>query len=418
MVELVVGEYSGTLRIFAQPMWQDSLVGGTGNDTLDGGRGADTMAGGTGSDSFYVDDIGDLVQESSGQGTDTILLRLGDYTLSGTHIENLTGAADRAFSVLGSSLNNVLTGGVQADTMMGDAGSDTLNGNAGADSLSGNAGNDRLDGGDGADWASYAELTEASQAVTVNLVAERATGAAGSDTLTGIENIRGGAGNDSLVGDGLANMLDGGAGADTMAGGTGDDVFIVGDGDVVRESADQGVDTILLRRASFSLGAVNAENVTGDTTGLAFSITGNGLANRLTGGALADTLNGGLANDSLIGGLGNDSLIGGSGSDQFIFNTALGATNVDSIQSYSVADDTILLDDAIFVGIGAVGTSLAASAFTTGTAATTADHRIVHNVTTGALLYDADGSGAGAAVQFATLTGVSGTVIHTEFLII
>lgn len=75
-----------------------------------------------------------------------------------------------------------------------------------------------------------------------------------------------------------------------------------------------------------------------------------------------------------------------------------------------------MLDDAIFVGIGAPGTSLAASAFTTGPAATTAKHRIIDNA--GALLYDPDGSGTEAAVRFATLTGVSGTLVNTEFLII
>jgi Ca2+-binding RTX toxin-like protein len=137
----------------------------------------------------------------------------------------------------------------------------------------------------------------------------------------------------------------------------------------------------------------------------------------LTGGALADTLNGSTGNDTLNGGAGNDSLIGGSGRDEFIFDSALGPTNVDGISGYSATDDTIRLDDAVFVGIGAAGT-LAASAFTTGAAATTADHRIIYNSGTGALFYDADGFGAGAAVQFATLTGVSGVITNTEFLII
>jgi Ca2+-binding RTX toxin-like protein len=268
-------------------------------------------------------------------------------------------------------------------------------------------------------------------------------GAAGADTLVGIENILTGAGNDSLLGDALANVLsggsgddtlsggsgndtlDGGAGNDSMSGGAGNDFYIVDSaGDRVFEVA--GTDTILLRTSSISLGGINVENVTGDIAGQAFSITGNTLANVLTGGALADTINGGAGNDTLIGGtgddtmiggLGADSLIGGTGLDQFIFNAALGTANVDTILGYTAADDTILLDDAIFTALGAPGI-LAVGAFKAGAAATDADDRIIYNAGTGALLYDADGVGGAAAVQFATLAGVSGIINNAEFVII
>ena len=342
----------------------DSLIGGEGDDTLDGGDGADSMVGGNGDDVFIVGE-GDVVRESSGQGTDTVLLRRASFSLSGIHIENVTGdAAGLEFAITGNTLLNVLTGGSLADTLDGASNRDTLNGGAGNDSLIGGSGNDSLIGGEGDD------------------------------------------------------TLDGGDGADSMVGGNGDDVFIVGEGDVVRESSGQGTDTVLLRRASFSLSGIHIENVTGDAAGLEFAITGNTLLNVLTGGGLADTLDGASNHDTLNGGAGNDSLIGGSGRDFFIFDTALDPTNVDTIQGYSATDDTIVLDDAVFVGIGAPGTSLAATAFITGAAATSTDHRIIYDSTTGALFYDADGSGTGAAVQFATLTGVSGVITNTEFLII
>jgi Ca2+-binding RTX toxin-like protein len=172
-----------------------------------------------------------------------------------------------------------------------------------------------------------------------------------------------------------------------------------------------------LRTGSIRLGGLFVENVTGDISGQTFSITGNSLANVLTGGALADTINASSGNDTLIGGAGNDLLIAGTGQDQFVFNTALGASNIDKIQGYRVTDDTILLDDAVFTALGAPG-SLAAGAFKAGAAATEADDRIIFNAGTGALLYDADGVGGTAAVQFATLTSVIGTITYAEFLII
>ena len=43
-----------------------------GNDTLNGGAGADRMLGGLGHDTYVVDNVGDVVEESGGDGTDTV----------------------------------------------------------------------------------------------------------------------------------------------------------------------------------------------------------------------------------------------------------------------------------------------------------------------------------------------------------
>jgi Ca2+-binding RTX toxin-like protein len=57
--------------------------------------------------------------------------------------------------------------------------------------------------------------------------------------------------------------------------------------------------------------------------------------------------------------------------------------------------------------------------FTLGTAAADANDRIVYDQTTGNLLYDADGTGATAAVQFATLGATTHPVIaFTDFLMV
>jgi serralysin len=105
---------------------------------------------------------------------------------------------------------------------------------------------------------------------------------------------------------------------------------------------------------------------------------------------------------------------GGVGADSFVFDTTL-AGGVDVIDDFSVVDDTILLENAIFTVLAAGG--LAAAAFTTGAAATTAAHRILYNSANGQLLYDADGNGAGAAIHFATLdTGLA--ITAADFVVV
>ena len=95
---------------------------------------------------------------------------------------------------------------------------------------------------------------------------------------------------------------------------------------------------------------------------------------------------------------GSDTLRGYLGNDSFIFDSALGAGNIDFIDDFSVADDTIRLENAIFTGL--VAGTLAAAAFRTGTAAADTSDRVIYNNATGALLFDSDGTGASAAIQF------------------
>lgn len=79
-------------------------------------------------------------------------------------------------------------------------------------------------------------------------------------------------------------------------------------------------------------------------------------------------------------------------------------TNVDTIIDFSVADDTISLENSVFTTIGAVGT-LAAAAFvsnTTGLAQDASD-RIIYESDTGNLFFDSNGSAAGGSVLIAVL---------------
>jgi Tol biopolymer transport system component len=219
-----------------------------------------------------------------------------------------------------------------------------------------------------------------------------------------------------IVGNAEANVIDGKAGADTLAGGAGDDVYAVDHaGDRVDEALGNGSDTVLaavshtLRANVERLTLTGTAAIDGNGNSMGNLLKGNGGANRLAGGAGADTIDGAL---------GNDTFSGGAGADAFRFVTAASAANRDTVADFVAADDRVELGRSVFASIGSTG-ALAASAFranASGTAAD-ADDRIVYHTGTGALLYDADGIGAVAAVWFATLAGAP-VITAADFLIV
>lgn len=335
----------------------DILFGGQGNDVLIGGVGTDTMRGGAGNDSYNVDRVSDIVDElnDGGAGIDTVYSSVS-FSLS-------------AANVLGAVENLRLTGSANI----------SASGNSLANAIFGNA---------------------------------------------GANEIFGAGGNDLLVGLGGNDMLVGGVGNDTMRGGVGNDRYGVDSLlDVVDElnEGGSGIDTVVAT-ISYSLasaqvlGAVENLVLAGTAN---INGTGNALGNGMTGNSGSNILSGGLGNDGLNGGLGNDTLVGGAGRDIFFFASALnGTTNVDRIADFSVVDDLIDLENAIFTSLTTLGT-LAASAFVrngTGLAADASD-RIIYDSVHGSLFYDADGTGAGAAIKFATLsTGLALTA--SDFYVI
>ncbi|HBH74207.1 MAG TPA: hypothetical protein DDY43_12420 [Synechococcales bacterium UBA10510] len=111
--------------------FNDSITGNAADNILNGGLGADTLAGGLGNDTYVVDNVGDVVTEAAGAGTDTVQSSI-TYTL-GANLENLilTGAA--AISGTGNDLNNVIKGNGANNTLTGGLGSDTLTGGLGND---------------------------------------------------------------------------------------------------------------------------------------------------------------------------------------------------------------------------------------------------------------------------------------------
>jgi len=153
----------------------------------------------------------------------------------------------------------------------------------------------------------------------------------------------------------------------------------------------------------------------------------NSLAWRLSNGETANLIENVIGADSddriigndganrIAGGGGADTLTGLGGNDTYVFNTPLGANNVDRITDFSVEDDTIELDNNVF-GHLKEG-FLEQAAFYAGSAAHDNSDRIIYDATTGAVYYDADGTGNTAAAQFATL-GTGLAVTHLDFFIV
>jgi Ca2+-binding RTX toxin-like protein len=255
---------------------------------------------------------------------------------------------------LGSTWDDRLLGNDVAHELHGGFGNDTLEGNGGNDTLTGSFGDDVLSGGAGTDFAVF--VSRASDyAITV-----------GDDGVVTIRDVRAGTGTDRLTGIEFAQF------------------------------DDRIVDLSTLTRVS---GGEATNPVPQAPLVAPIPIQFAAAPLTLKGSRKADVLVGGAGNDLLNGGLGKDRLTGGEGSDVFVFSTKLKA-NVDRLLDFSGADDMIQLSKAVF-GKLQKGV-LSKDAFRVGAKAVDADDRIVFNAKTGALSYDADGSGtAYAAVTFA-----------------
>lgn len=192
--------------------------------------------------------------------------------------------------------------------------------------------------------------------IAYNVIIENATGGLQRDTMIGNEVanrlqgrldddiLSGFGGADTLEGGSGADILDGGSGVDTMTGGSGNDTYIVDNsgelvvsgkaakgfgggavfdqvwlGDKVIEQANQGTDTVK-SWISYSLGA-NVENL--ELLGTAaINGSGNGLDNNLLGNSAANMLIGGGGDDILNGAGGVDTMKGGSGNDLYFVDNS------------------------------------------------------------------------------------------------
>ena len=355
-----------------------TVYGGAGNDTLRGGSGDDTLNGGDGNDTFVtgaVADGNDVLVGGAGTDTADYSTRTAAVTLSlnATADDGAMGETDNIGSDIevlkGGMGDDTLTGGSGNDTIFGGPGNDTIAGGGGNDILNGDAGNDTFDegmasngadvmnGGAGTDTVSYASRTVA---VTVILDALANDGENGEldKVMLDVENVTGGAGDDTITGSALDNVLDGGAGIDTISGGLGNDTIRGGAGndilhgdagdDVFDEgAAANGNDNIVggagIDRVDYSgrmadlVVVMDGTTASGDTANGEADVIATDVEN-LIGGAGDDSLTGNALDNQIEGGAGVDTIFGLAGDD--LIDGGAGADIIDC----GTGDADILLD--------------------------------------------------------------------------
>ncbi len=294
----------------------DFMRGQSGNDLLDGGTGADAMEGGTGNDRYYVDNIGDVTDETGGNGTDFVYSSVS-YTaaagierlyLQGTANINATGSDGQVDYLVGNIGNNVLDGKSGVDTAIGGLGNDTYIISAATDNII------ETVGGGTADRAKASVSFALATGDNIEFLETTSSALAGAINLTGNEIAQ------TITGNAGANVLKGGGGKDVLNGLSGYDTADFSDKTLaVVATLNGAVATNVTVGGVVEDSIRNIENLTG---GKALdTLTGNATANILNGGvdALADNLRGGLGNDTYIINSATDNiteLVGGGTADR------------------------------------------------------------------------------------------------------
>ena len=415
----------------------DTLSGGAGSDSLAGGAGDDSLLGGDSIDTIIADDLTERTSNAAGTdivdagaGNDIVVSYGGADTLEGgsgidlATVDRSAATTDLGFTVDGagvltSSEGLLATGferfqlrsGTGNDTIIGGPGNDDLRGGAGADSIVGNGGDDDINGGDGNDTlsagaGSFVILRGGADIDTADFSAETAGftaallgtggiatgGGFGTAVLNDMENIIGGAGDDSIASTGggtTANHFEGRAGNDTLSGAGGNDTLSGGagndrlDGGAESDSliggagldtleGGAGYDTIFggddADLITDSNGGGNLSGDGGDDT-IAVTLAGAGPALRtvVNGGSGDDLITAtgtgtegpsGLQRASLSGDGGNDTIVASETNVPTFGGDVLnGGTGDDSLLGSS-ADNSIFADDLAETTSGAAGTDI------------------------------------------------------------
>ncbi|MGX9357554.1 M10 family metallopeptidase [Roseobacteraceae bacterium S113] len=236
--------------------------------------------------------------------------------------------------------------------------------------------------------------------------ADSAMGEAGFDKLfagAGNDTLDGGAGNDTLSGQEGENLMQGGTGLDKLWGGSGTDTIEGGEGNDTL-SGFEG-DNLLQG------GSGDDKVWGGNFTGFSETLEGGIGNDTLGGGRGADLIEGEENNDLIFSGTGNDTAFGGTGMD-----TIFGNNNADEIHGGAEAD--LLYGDAgqdMLFGDGGNDTLYG------GTGSDSLDGGAEDDLLVGAIGFDALNGGAGndtlrGGASNDTLEGGDGDDIMNDFV--
>ena len=247
----------------------DQITTLSGTDTIHGGAGNDAIAAGDGNDTITVSGTGDGFDAIDGGAGEDRIIALGNGTTIGLRavvgIETISangfgnvrisgddGANTLDFSNTALSGITKISGGAGDDVILGSAGNDVIAGDIGNDTLKGGAGDDMftlnstsrtdtIDGGDGYDTIKAAQnstvlswwnVTGVEAISGAGYAAIDIVGSSGNDiidlsavALSGIRQIDGRDGHDTIIGSSGADRVTGGNGQDQLTGGDADDVF-------------------------------------------------------------------------------------------------------------------------------------------------------------------------------------------------
>ena len=383
----------------------NTIIGNAGNNVLDGALGVDRLEGGAGNDTYILRD-GDLMPS----GWLRIAGQPGDFVSGG--LTHFMTQQDGAFDIV--TLRDLDTNGTPDGAFL------RFTGGGQTWSLEFST----LRTGQAFGTGTWSGAQRAMMATSPHPGLDVSGNGRGSGSLTGAFTVRRFSATGSTLNSLVVDFEQHSDGAVPGLTGTLNYNFASGlAADTIVETARGGTDTVQ-SAISYTLGnylenlvLTGSLAINGTGNALDNTLTGNDAANVLNGGGGADLVLGGAGNDRLYGRTGNDTLTGGLGADAFHFDTVPGAGDLDLITDFEALRDVIRLDDDAFIGIGPAG-RLASANFTLGAAAADASDRIIYHAATGALYFDADGSGAGAQVQFATLGNRPGTLSADRFYIV